>query len=538
MAKMPKDPSKLTTLTADQAKALGDLKESLLNLSGLKVLSIEAAAELVRHKASVCLDGLTTLSDELAEELATHMGVLFLNGLVDLSDEAARALARHRGALRLNGLTTLSDEAAGALASHIGGSLGLDGLKALSDDASQSLSNHKGGISLGGLEILSPHTARTLAKRKQPIELDRVTILSEEAASALATHRGLLSLNGLAALSVGVAKALAAHEGELSLSGLKTLSDDGATALAKYKGTLVLNGIETLSAKGAAALATHDGDLYLDGLQTLSDDVAMALATSRGPLSLSGLTSLSAAAAKTLTTRDTIKIPKAIARIATKKTLPRHTSSLAKAAAAGATTLRSVWHGFGDDGSFKHLFLAHGKPLDVAIDPEQDVQRIVADNDLTINGNMNGSVGVLTVDLTSGQAVFRHSDFANEYERFAEFLNECEWAAASTVTATVVITYEAIAGRRIAGFDLKKLSTTPPRSAEAARASLFTLIDRLLRMESDDDLLASIMAQCGDTFTVSVDLASRTFVFAGGGKKVTAQVPADALETTSFTVPL
>ena len=77
---------------------------------------------LAKHQGGyLSLSELTSLSDEDAAALGKHEERLFLNGLTSLSAAAAEALAKHhRGYLVLNGLTSLSNTAAEALGKYEG----------------------------------------------------------------------------------------------------------------------------------------------------------------------------------------------------------------------------------------------------------------------------------------------------------------------------------------------------------------------------------------------------------------------------------
>lgn len=100
---------KLTTLSEEASKCLGQYRGFSLGLGGLTAISDETAKNLSHYKGWLDLDGLTHLSDKSAEYLSklTKRGKsrvshrLHLNGVVDISDKALSFLKRYTGELYL-----------------------------------------------------------------------------------------------------------------------------------------------------------------------------------------------------------------------------------------------------------------------------------------------------------------------------------------------------------------------------------------------------------------------------------------------------
>jgi hypothetical protein len=283
------DSSKLTSLTADQARAVMAKKPAIVH-------SIDGGF--------ANFDALTTLTPEVAEVLVKHEGALSFNGLTELSPETAAVLAKHSPGkgfgsadLRINGLKTLSPKAAEALAAHPGKVL-LYSLETLdSIPLAQKLARQWGEVRLGVTELSPPIAAELAKHRGNEEDKTRPGVIARRADGAAS----VLRLDNLTSLSLETAEALAAHEGVLVLNDLTALPPDVAAALAKRvgnrktkrTGTLVLNGLETLSTESAAALAAFTGELVLKGLTELPPDTAAALAKHQGRLHLTGLTKLS-----------------------------------------------------------------------------------------------------------------------------------------------------------------------------------------------------------------------------------------------------
>jgi len=128
---------------------------------GRSVVTDRQIELLAAHRGFLELSGLKELSVRAAAALGKHDGMLGLNAIQSLTPEAAAALAAHRQFLRMDGLQAVSDDVAAALARHAG-PLGLHGITTLSDAAAESLARHEGTVYLMGLETLSDHAAAAL----------------------------------------------------------------------------------------------------------------------------------------------------------------------------------------------------------------------------------------------------------------------------------------------------------------------------------------------------------------------------------------
>ena len=197
----------------------------------------------------------------------------------------------------------------------------------------------------------------------------------------------------------------------------------------------------------------------------------------------------------------------------------------------GATVLRTIWQGSGDDGYFEHRFLSNGKPITLEVDPEADVAKVIADNGFVVDGMMNGSVGILEIDLVAGNVAFWEAQQANEVERFAEFLMECKWTGVTALQAT--LTFGCVPDEEESYLDtdvsVTAVSTTPASKKGAVTALLQGTIGVIKSLEGCDELLLAVARKCGKRVALSVDTATRSFTFSGGGKRVTVKVPAKAL---------
>lgn len=116
-----------------------------LGLSGLRVLTANAAGAFSSHQGTLHLCGITSLPDADIEQLSDHRGYLGLGGLTSLTEAAATSLARHLDVLDLSGLVELPDLLAKSLSAHCG-TLHLYGLRTLSDKAVSALFRVKGDL--------------------------------------------------------------------------------------------------------------------------------------------------------------------------------------------------------------------------------------------------------------------------------------------------------------------------------------------------------------------------------------------------------
>ena len=179
---IPKDISEITTLTAEQAKALS------------------------QHEGALWLTGLTSLDAKTAEVLAaSKAGWLCLSGLPTLDAATARALAKFKGdTLCLTGVEKLDPDTAGALADFGGSHLLLDGLTTLDAETARSLVNAKAWTGrLPRVTTLDTDTARVLVgfKGRLPHLNDGSKLLDADAAKANAQFKYVLWLDGLTSLA-------------------------------------------------------------------------------------------------------------------------------------------------------------------------------------------------------------------------------------------------------------------------------------------------------------------------------------------------
>jgi hypothetical protein len=289
-----------------------------LDLDGVKLMSLGAAAVLARHDHDLRLPSLREVNPELARLLAQHRRRLYLDGLRSLDAVTAKALATH-------GLETVRRSWMESL----------EALKAIEEmpspgdpgwepkhelELTDALFLRCGmlkmlTLSLSGIRRLSPSAARQLGQHKGVLIMDGLKEISDEAARELGNHFGSLELNGLRSISTVAAKAVARGGGEwpkgftfdnrLGLNGLRSMSGAVARELARYQGPLRLDGLRELTPEVAEALPGFNpqcryDQLSLGGLRRLDPDAVRRLAPLRATLSLGGLTTVSPELAEAL----------------------------------------------------------------------------------------------------------------------------------------------------------------------------------------------------------------------------------------------
>ena len=470
------------------------------------LLTAEIATKFLRDKED--LDTFKTIEDEAAKILSKYKDSwrLQLNGLKKLSDAAAESLSKFKGnSLDLNSLTSLSDAAADHLGKFKGRYLHLSGLKSLSDAAVESLSKFKGNeLILNGLTSLSEAVAESLSK----------------------CESARLYLDGLKSLSEAVAESLSKCKGDcLCLDGLKSLSPLAALGLSSYKGYLLLEGLKILSNAAAANLAKHRGELRLSNecIASLTDEAVIKI--SEHPNLDSGY--FSAKAKQRLRWGQTF-----FARNANGPLFPQ----LSKARELGATSLRTIWNGHGDDGCFEHQLFKNGRKINLEANVDADVEAICEENAFVYEGINNGSVGVLELDLLTGQGTWRGADNARDVERLAEFLLQCQWISCTNLTAKIAFLME---DDDIDDVVISNLAAKPSVAIKPLKGELSRLAFILAEVEaSGKTLVDRVRSECGDTVQLEVNISDRTFAFAGCGKKVSVKVPDKALGLKHFTVDL
>jgi predicted DNA-binding WGR domain protein len=210
--------------------------------------------------------------------------------------------------------------------------------------------------------------------------------------------------------------------------------------------------------------------------------------------------------------------------------------SLAEARKEGATFLRSVFEGYGDDGCFDHTFLKNGSPIGIDVDPETDIESLIEENQFEVDGYGGGTVGILEIDLLSGAAVF-WADFASDTERFAEFLLHCQWTCTTSLTATIrfKLSEDIFYDREI-----KNVREFPATNIlddlDSRLAFLLNCLDE--PRDCCDRMLDDVRDKCGLKVELVVDVEKRTFTFSGNGKRLSVKVPKTALSVTRFKIDL
>jgi hypothetical protein len=570
------DLNEFKSIENEAAEILSKCKYEELSLNGLTSMSDAAAESISNYRNWLHLEKLTSLSDAAVERLSKHKGGILHLGLLTLSDAAAASLSKHVGTLYLNGLRSLSNAAAESLSKHEG-DLYLNGLTSLSDAAAHSLSKHKYDLSLGGLTRLSDspeHIAllRSLSRKNNTVDLGGLTNLSDAAAEILSKCKTSLFLFGLESLSDAASNSLAMNdllfvngsvEKQIDQARYKLVANPPrrkvlTVAVAKRYPTqlhgqsdcqdywVIEDAAAELLSKGS--LKKPFASLWLLGLRSLSDKVAESLSKFKGWIKLGdNLTEISDYAAECLLRFKSDKsnrlecsaeveqlIKAARQRIAKKDRKPLW-QNLVEARKAGATYLRTTWEGYGDDGCFKHQLFKDGQRINLKSDVEADVATIVAENGLMIDGEMNGSVGILEIDLVSGQAAFWDAQQPAEAQRFAEFLLRCEWAQADTLAANIKLLID---DDGCPVQEVKSVTTDPASAKKVLQPELKTLLYRIDYLEGGEELTEKIRQQCGTSVSLSVDVAARTIVFTGKGKNVSVKVSKNSLEIKRFKIDL
>lgn len=210
---------------------------------------------------------------------------------------------------------------------------------------------------------------------------------------------------------------------------------------------------------------------------------------------------------------------------------------LIQARDAGATLLRTVWDGYGDDGCFQHKLFRNGKELRVAPVGNEElgeaIAALVKEKGMTFDGIMNGSVGIIEVNLVTGEGRFWDAQQPMEVERFAELLTRCEWAGATTVKAEVELS-----GNEDGYIELSVTAVSSDcwRDRDALAPLFRRSMHRAAYCEAEESLFTTIRRECGSDVSLEVHVPERTFVFSGRGRRVSVKVPGDALEVRDFTV--
>lgn len=254
-------------------------KHGPVYLNGLRVLTVEDAAELAKYKGpELHLDGLDQISEGAMQEFASRSSRARLYfGLSSLSDGVAEAIGKLRDDVFLNRVTELSLANAQHISTPGSGFMSLDGLTDVSTELASKLVQRRGALSLSGLTKLTKPLAEALTAARHQLWLNGLTDLSPFDANVIASDSRTLYLDGLTALSDETASALA-RSIALSLNKLAHLTDSVAVILGNMKGRLTLNGVEELSDEAAKSLATYKGSgMELKKPKSLSDSALAAL---------------------------------------------------------------------------------------------------------------------------------------------------------------------------------------------------------------------------------------------------------------------
>ena len=294
---------------------------------------------------------------------------------------------------------------------------------------------------------------------------------------------------------------------------------------------------DAITVEAAASLAQfHHGWLCFNGLTSLSDAAAKSLAQFKGrTLDLNGLTSLSDAAAKFIKQANKIiKISDKFKSFIQNALNEPRWPGLFLAQKAGATHVRTIFNGWNDDGCYEHQVLKNGKEIRAfsrCSKIEDDMDDIAGDSENHYADN-NGSVYIMELDLNTGEIISWSGDeVACETDRLAEFLLQCEWNNTSKIQATLSLPDPQD------GFESVSKVTTEPLSAKKVFKGKIDFLLKLLRaIEDCEELLANVRAQCGESVTLDIDVAKRTFEFSGNKKKVKVSVPENHLGGTKSQV--
>jgi hypothetical protein len=513
-----------------------------MNLSGLTTIIAELATAFVERFQNLpkwampggivlsqkTLDALTPAVAKTLTKCKAKIEVSEKSTNPHLSTQVAEILcktAEKSGNLDLIWVQTATDEAFEYI-SQYGGNVNLNSLRSLSPRATESLSKQRGSLSLCRLESISDNAIVLLSRIHGDLAI-RLESLSETAAEALGNVTGELYIFGISSLSGATAASLAKCKGPLCIPDLTDVSEEVAEGLAKHKGRLTLQGVKRMSDKAIESLCRHEGFLDLWRLDNISDTAIQSLCKrDKDQLFLNPFYESKVAEA-----RKALALQNRRAKPGDRVIYPR----LAEARVAGATFVRCVFEGFGDDGCFMHQVFKNGKEIDFNVDVETDVESIVEQNGFIVDGMMNGSVGILEIDLKSGEAVFWDAQQAAETQRFAEFLLRCEWEKAVTLAANIKMLVDE---DDCPEQELSSVTIDPASAKKVLQPELKKLLYRIDHLEGGEELMGQIRHQCGTSVTLKVDVAARTFVFAGNGKKVSAKVPKNELEVTRFKVDL
>jgi predicted DNA-binding WGR domain protein len=246
--------------------------------------------------------------------------------------------------------------------------------------------------------------------------------------------------------------------------------------------------------------------------------------------------------------------------------------TLVEARNSGVAFLRTVWEGYNDDGFFTHtLFDENRCEIGVFSSYEtnkdefetrlgEEVLRLLEENEFSWHPVSVGSVGVLELDLRSGNGTWREAD-GYPAARLAEFLLECERDQVVALRAKVEVQFvfengesdnqhASLTTAYLGDLEISSFETDPPNVATNCNAGNLEGILRRLDLDYPEPIIEGVAEKLGEKvpssrndcsqrmFSLSVDVAKRTFVFTGKGKKASYKVPRNVLKTTRFHVDL
>jgi hypothetical protein len=239
----------------------------------------------------------------------------------------------------------------------------------------------------------------------------------------------------------------------------------------------------------------------------------------------------------------------------TKSNYPTSTASdtaITRVRATGATHLRTVWDGWGDGGCFNHNLYFSPKSTPENCDDDElnkEVERLLLRNGLAdeYGGTSCGTVGILALNLRTGSAVWTCGE-GDRVGRCAEILLMCKMERVDSLKGTLTIKRELVDHDEEMGDiwcsygAVGKLSAHPGPDRHSLTALSETIGRAFASMDdglcADEGLLDQLWMSCGTTVKMTVDVATRTFVFTGKRKKVSVKVPKRVLKVTRFTVDL
>lgn len=246
--------------------------------------------------------------------------------------------------------------------------------------------------------------------------------------------------------------------------------------------------------------------------------------------------------------------------------------TLTEARNSGVAFLRTIWQGYNDDGFFTHtlfdknrctvgIFSGYETNKDAFEKQlEEEILGLLAANKFSWHPISVGSVGVLELDLRSGSGIWQEAD-GYPAARLAEFLLECERDQVVALSAKVEVKFvfeneqsdnqpASLTTAYLGDLKISSFETDPPNVATGCNAGNLEGVLRRLDLDYPEPIIESVAEKLGETvpssrndcfqciFSLSIDVAKRTFVFMGKGKKASFKVPRNVLKTKRCHVDL